>query len=58
MTKAKLSANAPYMLSILRITSGLLFLAHGTQRILSFPGGDRTGAGLVFDDPGAFAGLI
>lgn len=32
-----LSAYAPQMLSVLRIMSGLLFLAHGTQKILNFP---------------------
>ena len=29
---------APRVLSILRIMAGLLFLAHGTQKILGFPG--------------------
>jgi putative oxidoreductase len=38
--------------------TGLLFLAHGTQKLLSFPGGDRAGSGLAFDSPGAFAGVI
>jgi putative oxidoreductase len=38
--------------------SGLLFLAHGTQKFLSFPAGERAGSGLGFSDPGAFAGLI
>lgn len=28
---------APRMLSVLRIMAGLLFLAHGTQKILGFP---------------------
>ena len=48
----------PRLLSILRIVSGLIFLAHGTQKFLSFPGGERAGSGLAFDNPGAFAGLI
>ena len=33
----KLSAYAPQMLSVLRITSALIFMAHGTQKILNFP---------------------
>jgi putative oxidoreductase len=49
---------APRVLSILRIVSGLIFLAHGTQKLLSFPGGERAGSGLAFDNPGAFAGAI
>lgn len=32
---------APQMLSVLRIVTGLLFLQHGTQKILGFPAGDR-----------------
>lgn len=32
-----LIAWAPRMLSVLRIMTGLLFLAHGTQKILGFP---------------------
>jgi putative oxidoreductase len=32
-----LSAYAPQMLSVLRIMSGLIFMAHGTQKILNFP---------------------
>jgi putative oxidoreductase len=32
-----LTAWAPRMLSVLRIMAGLLFLAHGTQKILGFP---------------------
>jgi putative oxidoreductase len=48
----------PTMLGILRIMSGLLFLAHGTQKFLSFPAGERAGGGWAFDGPGAYAGLI
>ena len=49
---------APRVLSILRIVSGLIFLAHGTQKFLGFPGGERAGSGLALDNPGAYAGLI
>lgn len=34
---SSLPAWAPRVLSILRIVAGLLFLAHGTQKILGFP---------------------
>jgi putative oxidoreductase len=33
----KLSAYAPQMLSVLRIMSGLIFMAHGTMKLLNFP---------------------
>jgi putative oxidoreductase len=32
-----LSRYQPYLLSLLRIVAGLLFLEHGTQKILGFP---------------------
>ncbi|RAK52332.1 DoxX family protein [Phenylobacterium deserti] len=34
----------PQMLSILRIMTGLLFLEHGTQKLLGFPPGGQGGA--------------
>ena len=46
------------MRSILRIMAGLLFLAHGTQKFLSFPAGEMAGSGWAFAHPGAYAGLI
>ncbi|HEX2115088.1 MAG TPA: DoxX family protein [Alphaproteobacteria bacterium] len=33
----RVSAFSPYMLSVLRIMSGLIFMAHGTQKLLNFP---------------------
>lgn len=33
----RLSAWAPQMLSVLRIMSGLIFLEHGSQKLLGFP---------------------
>jgi putative oxidoreductase len=33
----RLSPHAPKVLSVLRIVSGLLFLAHGTQKLIGFP---------------------
>ena len=37
MRLESLSAYAPQMLSVLRIMSGLIFMAHGTMKILNFP---------------------
>jgi putative oxidoreductase len=53
-----LDHHQPKGLALLRVMSGLLFLAHGTQKFLSFPAGERAGGGLAFDNPGAFAGVI
>lgn len=53
-----LDHQSPKGIALLRIMSGLLFLAHGTQKLLSFPAGERAGSGLAFDNPGAFAGVI
>lgn len=58
MNSMRLGGYAPAAHGLLRIVSGLLFLAHGTQKILSFPGGERAGIGLALDNPGAIAGLI
>lgn len=58
MNSMRLGGYAPAAHGLLRIVSGLLFLAHGTQKILSFPGGERAGSGLALDNPGAIAGLI
>ena len=54
----KLHGYSPIVLSLLRIVSGLLFLAHGTQKFLSFPGGEGAGFGWTFAHPGAYAGII
>lgn len=45
-------------LGLLRIITGLLFLEHGTQKLLSFPPGEMAGAGLSFANLGAYAGII
>ncbi len=58
MTAPRLYPYAPLFLGLLRIVSGLIFLAHGTQKFLSFPAGERAGAGLALDNLGAYAGLI
>ncbi|GGH09071.1 hypothetical protein GCM10007036_04910 [Alsobacter metallidurans] len=38
-----LNAWAPRMLSVLRIMTGLLFLEHGTQKLLGFPASGKPG---------------
>lgn len=58
MNADRLSLYAPNMLSVLRIMSGLLFLAHGTQKFLSFPAGGNAGYGWTFAAPAAYAGII
>ena len=58
MNESRLTTFAPWMLSVLRIMSGLLFLAHGTQKFLYFPAGETAGFGWTFSHPAAYAGLI
>lgn len=58
MNTQRLDRSAPLMLGVLRIMTGLLFLAHGTQKFLSFPAGDMAGFGWSFAHPGAYAGVI
>ena len=58
MNAANLFRYEPVALGVLRIMAGLLFLAHGTQKFLSFPSGERAGGGLAFDNPGAYAGIV
>jgi putative oxidoreductase len=48
----------PIAAGVLRIITGLLFLAHGSQKFLSFPGGERAGFGWTFAGPPAYAGII
>ena len=54
----QLDRHGPTALAALRIMSGLLFLAHGTQKFLMFPAGERAGSGLALDNPAAWAGII
>ncbi|HXG79984.1 MAG TPA: DoxX family protein [Methyloceanibacter sp.] len=37
----RLSDWTPYALGVLRIVAGLIFLEHGTQKLLGFPAGER-----------------
>jgi putative oxidoreductase len=53
-----IARRSPYALALLRIVSGLIFLEHGTQKFLSFPGGDNAGSGWALNNPGAFAGIV
>lgn len=54
----RFSKLGPMAHGALRIMSGLLFMAHGTQKFLSFPAGEMAGKGLGFNSAGAFAGII
>lgn len=58
MNPSKLLRYEPVALGILRIMTGLLFLAHGSQKFLSFPPGERAGFGWTFAHPAAYAGII
>ncbi len=53
-----IARRSPYALAALRIVSGLIFLEHGTQKFLGFPGGEMAGSGLALNNPGAFAGIV
>src|SRR5262245_54985323 len=44
----RLDAWAPKVLSLIRILVGLMFLAHGTQKIFGFPPGERANAPVDF----------
>lgn len=50
----RLSAYAPQALGVLRIITALLFIAHGTQKVLGFPEGMLPPVGSIF----WFAGII
>ena len=54
---SSLSRYQPQGLGLLRIVSGLLFLEHGTQKLLSFPTGQMAGAAWTGSLPG-YAGFI
>ncbi|WP_324749962.1 DoxX family protein [Sphingomonas sp. LY54] len=58
LNEVGIARRSPYALAALRIVSGLIFLEHGTQKFLGFPGGEMAGAGLAFNNPGAFAGIV
>ncbi|MBU8540589.1 DoxX family protein [Falsiroseomonas tokyonensis] len=48
----------PRLLSVLRIVAGLLFLAHGTQKLLGFPASADGGGGPEMMSLSWFAGVI
>jgi putative oxidoreductase len=58
MMRDRIAQYRPAMLSILRIVTGLIFLAHGTQKFLAFPAGSRAGSGWALDNLGSVAGII
>lgn len=47
MNLDRLSAYAPQALAVLRIVTALLFMAHGTQKLLGFPAGQMGGVELL-----------
>ncbi|NKE44640.1 DoxX family protein [Roseomonas frigidaquae] len=55
MPTTRFAPYAPQLLSVLRIMAGLLFLAHGTQKLLGFPMGGGAPAAMSL---GWFAGVI
>ena len=58
MMSQRLNRLEPVMLSVLRIVTALIFLAHGTQKFLSFPAGEMAGSGWALNHPGHFAGIV
>ena len=58
MNGTNLMRYQPHALAALRIMAGLLFLAHGAQKFLSFPPGEAAGMGWSLSHPGHFAGII
>jgi len=48
---------APRLLSVLRIVAGLLFIEHGTSKLLGFPAGGETGTVALFSLVGLSAVL-
>ena len=53
--ETKLSQYAPYFYALLRISSGLLFAMHGSQKLFGWPGGSEPVALLSLM---GFAGII
>ena len=47
MNLDRLSAYAPQALAVLRIVTAMLFMAHGTQKLFSFPAGQMGGVELM-----------
>jgi len=55
--KEKVSASSPYLLSTLRIVIGLLFIEHGSMKLLGFPPSDQF-AHLTLFSLGGLAALL
>jgi putative oxidoreductase len=58
MNFSRLNPYAPPMLSVLRVVTALLYLEHGTQKLLNFPASERAGAGLNLFSMFGAAGII
>jgi putative oxidoreductase len=57
MNTASLSKYRPYVLSVLRIVSALIFMLHGTQKLFAFPAGRSPGTVDLFSMMGV-AGVL
>jgi putative oxidoreductase len=53
---SKLNAWAPVALAVLRVVAALIFMEHGTQKLLGFPDGER--ASIPFGSLASWAGVI
>jgi putative oxidoreductase len=42
--ESNLQKQAPRVLSLVRVVAGLIFMEHGTQKLLAFPPGEHSGA--------------
>jgi putative oxidoreductase len=58
MNFSRLNGYAPRMLSVLRVVTSLLFLEHGTQKLLSFPPAQHAGGTLNLFSMFGAAGVI
>jgi putative oxidoreductase len=56
MDDKMLGSWSPRLLGLLRIVSGLIFMEHGTQKLLGFPAGQH--ANVSFNTLSAYAGVI
>jgi putative oxidoreductase len=45
--ESSLQKQAPRVLSLVRVVAGLIFMEHGTQKLLGFPPGEHSGAQMM-----------
>ena len=56
-SSAPLESLSPYLLSVLRVMSGLLFLEHGTSKLLGYPPSGMSWT-FVYNSPMSWSGII